>query len=104
MRLTLSAVALFVALGMVTVGIPADAKRQTTSGNVTYKPAGEATLKYSDGVVVHRHSDGSVEVTDPEEVHPLYPSQSTTTRRVVHKRVAKKAAAVQKTSTAKKTK
>lgn len=76
MRVTLSALALFVVCGIASTPLAAEAKgRAASSGNITYKPAPEATLKYRDGVTVHRHSDGSVEVSDPETVTPLYPSR-----------------------------
>lgn len=86
MRQTLSAVSLVLACGIVISGLAA-AEAKGKPG-VTYRPAGEATLHYNDGVTVHRHADGSVEVGDPEVREPLYPSQSQSGRRAVYKRGA----------------
>jgi hypothetical protein len=103
MRVTLSALSLILAGGIfMHVSLAAEAKGKP---GVTYRPAGDATLHYNDGVTVHRHSDGSVEVSDPEVREPLYPSQSQPVRRAVRKRavahkVAKKATATT-TSTSK---
>ncbi len=63
----------------------------TSSGNVTYKAAPEATLKYQDGVVVHRHSDGSVEVSDPDCVESSNPVSRPAKRAVKHRVAVKKA-------------
>lgn len=114
MRVPLSVLSLILAGGIALTGIPSEAKgKAATSGNVTYKPAPEGTMHYGDGVTVHRHSDGSVEVSDPESApEPLYPNQSRpVVRRVVHKRAAAhktatsaKSATTAKTATVKKTK
>lgn len=116
MRVSLSVLSLILAGGIALTGIPSEAKgKAATSGNVTYKPAPEGTMHYGDGVTVHRHSDGSVEVSDPESApEPLYPDQSRpVVRRVVHKRVttahktatsAKSATTAAKSTTVKKTK
>ncbi len=63
----------------------------TSSGNVTYKAAPEATLKYPDGVVVHRHADGSVEVSDPDSVESVTPVHRPVKRAVKHRTVVRKA-------------
>jgi hypothetical protein len=111
MRVSLSVLSLILAGGIALTGIPSEAKGKA---GVTYKAAPDATLNYADGVTVHRHSDGSVEVGDSASApEPLYPNQGRpAVRRVVHKRaVARKAVTTTaktttttKTSTAKKTK
>lgn len=96
MRVTLSAVSLVLACGILISGLSVEAKGKP---GVTYRPAGEATLNY-DGVTVHRHADGSVEVSDPESPRePLYPVQSQPARRTVRKRVAVHKAAAKKATT-----
>jgi hypothetical protein len=95
MRLTLSALSLILAGGIALTGIPSDAQNRTI-----YKPAGDATLHYNDGVTVHRHSDGSVEVGDgPSAPEPLYPSQGRSVRRVARKHAAARKVTTTKTTT-----
>jgi hypothetical protein len=43
-------------------------------GGIKYKAAPPATIKYGDGVVVHRNPDGSVDVEDEDSAHPVYHS------------------------------
>src|SRR5688500_11962928 len=97
MRLNPTAAALLLAVAIGSMGISVAA--QEAKPNVIYKPAPVATLKYNDGVTVHRHSDGSVEVSDPESApEPLYGGQSsggTRSRKAVRK--VSKAKAVAKT-------
>jgi hypothetical protein len=46
----------------------------TAKPGVTYKAAPPATIRYGDGVVVRRNPDGSVDVCDEDEAHPVYHS------------------------------
>lgn len=98
MRLPYSAIAVFCALAMSSSALlPVQAQ-----GNVTYKPAPEATLKYGDGVTVHRHADGSVEVSDTGTTESWSADQPRSVRRVAHRKAVRRKASVKKTITSKK--
>lgn len=99
MRTAFLAVALGCAVSVAISAVPAESKGKssgatTSNGNVTYRAAPEATLKYGDGVTVHRHADGSVEVSDPESApQALYPTQRPVRRAIKYRAAVRKATA-----------
>jgi hypothetical protein len=82
-------------LTAVGVNCAIEAGAQNSSGGVTYRPAPEGTIKYKDGVTVHRHADGSVEVSEPETVQS-YDAPQRPVKRVVRRKAAVHKVAVHK--------